>query len=231
MKNAKDVVAIIPARCGSKRVPQKNRLVIGDRSLLDRTAGCIERSGCIDRIILSTDDPDLARDAASYPSIRVAARPDRLAGDDATTEDVIRHLIRTENLAKSTIVLLQLTSPFRTGRDIAELLEEMRKTAAKSGVAVCRWRLPPSPPFGEVSDMHVLGRSPRIDYSPMRSIHNEHWAINGAMYIFQADEFGRSGKFYDENSAIHVMPNWRSIDIDYQDDVEIATAIAKARNL
>lgn len=231
MKKVEDLVAIIPARCGSKRVPQKNRIVIGDRSLLDRTVDCIESSGRIGRIILSTDDAALARDAAVYSNMRVADRPDHLAGDGATTEDVIRHLIRTENLAKSTIVLLQLTSPFRIGEDITALLNEMRKTGAKSGVAVCRWRIPPSKPFGPVSNTHNLGRSPRIDYPAMREIHNNHWAINGAIYIFQADEFGRSGKLYDENSAIHVMPNWRSLDIDYEDDVFIAMAIAKARDL
>lgn len=225
------MVAVIPARRGSKRVPQKNRLVLGGKSLLSRAIECIESSNCIDRTILSTNDPDLALEAAAFSNLELEDRPEHLAGDDATTEAAISDLVSTKNLESSTIVLLQLTSPFRTAGDITALIGKMRESGASSGVTVSRWRSPPSRPFGPCSGDDVLGPGPELDYPAIREVQNARWAVNGAVYVFTADYIKRTGKLYDENSAIHVMENWRAIDIDYPDDVEVARAIAEFRKI
>lgn len=221
-----DSVAIIPARKGSKRIPNKNRLSIGGSSLLQRTVESIRDSGAIARTILTTDDEKLVESAERYPLLKCDRRPVDLAQDQSSTEDVIRYVIKENNLEENTIVLLQLTSPFRTGADIKDLLRKMENMGTHSGVSVCRWRAPPSPPFGTTDAQGSLGMRHQEHETAMRQHHDTAWAVNGAIYIFSAKSFLETGKLYDEGAAIHVMGGWRSLDLDYEDDVLVADAIA-----
>lgn len=219
-------VAIIPARKGSKRVRGKNRLSIGGRTLLDRTMDAVRQSGAIVSTVLSTDDPDLIEIAAHYPDVECDQRPPDLATDETSSVDVIRYIIRSKGLKHCRIALLQLTSPFRTGDDINTLLQHMEQSRASSGVSVSRWRTPPSPPFGTATDKTRLGIERDISKTVYSSLQNQVWALNGAIYIFDSENFLRTGTLYDEKSVIHIMESWRSIDIDYDDDVKIADSIA-----
>tara|TARA_R110002012_G_scaffold47897_1_gene125139 strand:- start:2172 stop:2756 length:585 start_codon:yes stop_codon:yes gene_type:complete len=188
--------------------------------------GAIAESAVISRIILSTDDPDLIETANQYSNIECDQRPTELATDETTSADVIRYIVRNKNLQHCRIILLQLTSPFRTGADITALLHQMEKSKASSGVSVCRWRSPPSPPFGTATDRATLGPECVAPGKTLSDLQNQAWAVNGAIYIFDPEVFMRTGKLYDARSAIHIMEPWRSIDIDYEDDVKIADAIA-----
>ncbi|WP_323798088.1 acylneuraminate cytidylyltransferase family protein [Nisaea sp.] len=220
-------VAIIPARKGSKRVKGKNRLIIGGQTLLDRTIAAIEESGAIQRSILCTDDLDLIQAAKKHSLLESDLRPAELSADSTSSTDVLRYLIAKMGLEDSRIILLQLTSPFRTAEDIKTLLQRMVDSGQSSGVSVCRWRMPPSPPFGNTDDIMKLGDEALLN-SNMRSIaHDRTWAINGALYVFEAEKFMQTGQLYTSNAAIHVMETWRSVDIDYNDDVKIAKALAR----
>lgn len=227
MRSSLRTVAIIPARKGSKRVTGKNRLTIGGKTLLERTAAAIEDSGVVNEAILSTDDPELIEAEKNNPAIKCIMRPKDLSGPTTTTESVLRYLIDSLSLIESRIILLQLTSPFRTGSDVKQLYSLMDNRKKSTGVSVCRWRTPPSVPFGEAREPNQLGK--RIFEKSNEAIRaqDSSWAVNGAVYIFDAKIFMETGRMYNEESAIHVMENWRSIDIDYDDDVKIAQAIAE----
>lgn len=189
--------------------------------------------GCqrISRTFVTTDDEELLRTARQYPNLDCVVRPPELAEDPSTTEAVLHHLIKSEGLEESTIVLLQLTSPFRTSADVNSLIEKFVSQEESSAVSVCLWRPPASPPYGDISDDQNLGVLRKVPTEESVGNRNQTWAINGAIYIFKAASFLETGRIYDEKSAIHIMENWRSIDIDYEDDVTIACAIAEKYNI
>ncbi len=110
-------IAMIPARSGSKGVPGKNLRHIGGRSLLARAIECARETGLFERIFVSTDSPDYAREAASLGIETPWLRPAELAGDKALIADAIRHTL--EKFARrgeifETLCLLEPSSPLRT---------------------------------------------------------------------------------------------------------------------
>lgn len=110
------LVALIPARGGSKGIPRKNLALCGGRSLLDWTAEAALHSGLIDRVVLSTDDSEIAEAGRALGLDVPFLRPADLAGDAALMLGVMQHCLiemRRAGEAIEAIVLLQPTSPFR----------------------------------------------------------------------------------------------------------------------
>ena len=118
MINNQFVLAVIPARGGSKRCPGKNLKFFRGRQLIAWSIEAGKASKYVDRLVLSTDDTGVKWCAQSY-GCDVIARPARLATDEALNEDVLRHAWRGEHW----IVLLQPTSPLRTAQDIDACIE------------------------------------------------------------------------------------------------------------
>ncbi|WP_339850351.1 acylneuraminate cytidylyltransferase family protein [uncultured Nisaea sp.] len=229
----KPFVALILARAGSKRLVGKNRCTVGGKPLIERAYTAIRKSQSCGRIVLSSDDAALIQIAKSYSHIEILKRPDMLASDTATSEDAIRHAIESLSLENDSIILIQLTSPFRTASDIDLTAEPVRRGQADSAVSVTRWRVPVSPSFGDAEEKAILGKKAdkRNEWVKWQSLNNRSWAINGAVYVFHARKFLETGKIHDENSAIHVMEGWRSIDIDYPEDIEFAEILSRVEML
>ncbi len=119
-------LALIPARSGSKGVPDKNILQIGGRSLLSLAIAAARETGLFDRIFVSTDSPDYAREAAREGVETPWLRPAALASDTALVADTIRHTLETlsgRGEQFDTVALLEPTSPLRRPEDIAAVVE------------------------------------------------------------------------------------------------------------
>jgi CMP-N-acetylneuraminic acid synthetase len=133
------VLAIVPARGGSKGVPGKNVRPLAGRTLLDYTAFAARDSGVIDRIVLSTDSSEIA-DAGRRAGLEVPfMRPSHLAQDDTPMLPVIQHAIDTlaaEGWATDVIVLLQPTSPLRRPSHVRDAVAMLKETKADSVVSV-----------------------------------------------------------------------------------------------
>ncbi|HXD19212.1 MAG TPA: acylneuraminate cytidylyltransferase family protein [Vicinamibacterales bacterium] len=133
------VLAIVPARGGSKGVPGKNVRLLGGRPLLDYTARAARESGVIDRTILSTDSAEIA-DVGRASGLEVPfLRPASLAGDDTPMLPVLRHAVAAldaDGWRAELIVLLQPTSPLRRPERIREAVAMLRQTNADSVVTV-----------------------------------------------------------------------------------------------
>jgi CMP-N-acetylneuraminic acid synthetase len=230
MTNKNSLIALILARAGSKRIPGKNRGEIGGKTLIERAYTAIKESKFCGRIVLSSDDATLIQAAKEYPGIEILDRPGALAEDTASSEDAIRHAIISLHLENETIVLVQLTSPFRTASDIDLTAAPVIRGLVDSAVSVTKWRVPVSPPFGNSEDETALGK--RGDKSnkwlEWQVSNNSSWALNGAVYVFRAKKLLDTGKIYDENSAIHIMEIWRSIDLDYPEDMKFAQILSCA---
>jgi len=115
------ILAVVPARGGSKGIPRKNLTKVGDSSLLERVAAIVRAITWIDEAVLSTDDEEIARVGADS-GLKVVRRPDELATDLASSTDVWRHAwLEAEGDAGGLFdlgVLLQPTSPLRTTADV-----------------------------------------------------------------------------------------------------------------
>lgn len=135
------ILAIIPARGGSKRVPGKNIKKMLNKPLL---AWAVEaaKNSCADRVIVSTDDPDIAKIAKRYGAEVPFLRPKELSNDTMGIEPVIRHAIEwlgeKEGYVPDAIALLMPTNPLRLPEHIDEAASLMRKAKADSIVAVAQ---------------------------------------------------------------------------------------------
>ena len=133
------VLAIVPARGGSKGVPGKNVRKLAGRTLLDYTALAARDSGVIDRIVLSTDSDDIA-DAGTRAGLEVPfMRPSSLAQDDTPMLAVIQHSLETlaaDGWTTDVVVLLQPTSPLRRPSHVRDAVTKLHETKADSVVTV-----------------------------------------------------------------------------------------------
>lgn len=118
--NGQTVLAVIPARGGSKRVPRKNIKEFRGKRLICWTIQEAEKSKYIDRCIVSTEDTEIAHYALAFGG-SVLTRPQELAEDNSSSEDVLRHV--NERYKHDWLVLLQPTSPLRAAEDIDACIE------------------------------------------------------------------------------------------------------------
>ena len=133
------IVAIVPARGGSRALPRKNLRRIGGRSLVELAVVVARASPSVDRVIVSTDDDAIAREAEHAGAEVPFRRPAELAGDEAPTIDVLRHACSALEAAGATIdivVTLQPTTPHRTAELVETAISAVRDGGADSAVTV-----------------------------------------------------------------------------------------------
>ena len=142
MINGQSILAIIPARRGSKRLPGKNIKILGDKPLIAWTIEAAKNSQYIDHIIVSTDSDKIAKVAKNWGVAVPFERPSYLSTDEASSEDVIVHTLNwieeNEGILFDYFILLQPTSPLRQTKDIDQALELMEKKNASSVVSVVK---------------------------------------------------------------------------------------------
>ncbi len=210
------VLGLITARGGSQRLPGKNLALLGGRSLLQRTIDAA-RASVIDRLILSSDDPQIIAAARSGGAEAPFVRPEALAGPTASSIDVIRHAmtwVEAEAPGRYDIlVLLQPTSPLRIAADIDATVALVRQ-GASTAVSVC------PPPKAETLLLLDAGVAPRrvAELGEVRQ-------VNGAVYAARWDHLQAGGALIDATTAFHDMPWRRSVDIDTAGDLALATAL------
>ncbi len=206
----KRVLALIPARGGSKGIKNKNIAECAGDSLISYTIFAAYRSKYIDHVVTSTDDNKIYAEAIDCGS-HVIDRPAHLATDEAGTEGVVLHAIGALRDTFDIICLLQPTSPLRTAADIDGCLELLM--TYESAVSVCEGH-------------HVVfdGTEPkrRQDRPPTL-------VLNGAVYCCYVKDFMEHRAFITGKTAPYVMPPERSVDIDTPADLEYASYLLSKR--
>lgn len=234
-----DVLGIIPARSGSKRVPNKNIREVGGKPLIAHTIEQADSSSVLDRCLISTDDEEIAAVAREYNGDIPFLRPDHLATDTASSADVVAHAlerIHEQGYEPTIVVLLQVTTPFRTSTDIDEAIKKLQQLPeARSLVAVTEHRNPPEWAF-EIDDDGCLqshfSEYDMWDDGPNRSQETTPlYHPNGAVFAARADPFLEDPEFYKQPTIPYEMPAERSLDIDEPYDLEIARALYEYRNV
>lgn len=207
------VLALIPARGGSKRLPGKNLILLGERPLIAWTIEAARDAGIFDRIVVSTDSDEIAAAAVRYGAEVPFLRPPELATDNAGTIDVVRHAV--EECGASQVHLLQPTSPFRTGFDI-QAADQLRRTTGRSVISVTETK----PWLVSLADDGGIQLERGFDVRD-RPV----YAPNGAIYAFGAEALSDERAWW-HNAVGYVMPQDRSLDIDTGVDFQMAVALA-----
>jgi len=235
MINEKKILAIIPARGGSKRLPKKNVRKLFGQPLISWTIGAAKQSKYIDCLIVSTDDDEIAKISSEYGADVPFMRPQELSTDTATSIDVVNHALKymmSNNEKYDYVLLLQPTSPLRTNKHIDEAIELLILKSADGIVSVClhnhlcEWSgvLP-----DDFSLDNFLQRS-NDEEKPQKGekLHK----LNGSIYLMKtADGQSCESCFPTKNGFAYVMDNSCSVDIDTLEDFKLAETILQSRNV
>lgn len=224
MIDGRPVLAVIPARGGSKGLPGKNVRLLGGRPLLAWTIDAARRSALVDRVILSSDDPqaiDVARAAGcEVPFVRPAA----LAADDTPMVEVVLHAL-DQVPGYPVVVLLQPTSPLRTHADVDGALRRYARGDADTCVGVTE---PDKSPYWmfTLDDGGLLAPLLGERYFTLRRQElPPAYLPNGAVYVADAAWLRRQRTFVGGRTAAWVMPKERSVDIDTLRDFQLAEGL------
>lgn len=233
MKLAPSVLFLITARGRSKGVPGKNVKLLGGRPLIAWTIEAARKSKFCTRLVLSTDDPEIARVGKDWGAEVPFMRPQKLAGDATPHIDVLEHAIRwlddVEKFGTEYLLLLQPTSPFRTTQDIDDALSLTFQRNAAAVVSVCE--ATPHPYLAK----KILDDGTLADFFSLPSGYLRRqdlpkaYSLNGAVYVCKTDIIREQHTTFPEGTLGFVMSEENSHDIDTPWDFHVAELVANDR--
>lgn len=215
------VIALIPARGGSKRLANKNLLNLYGHPLIAWTINQAKQSAPISSTILSSDSAEIIDVAEHYGAEVPFKRPDKLASDTATTDAVILHAIDELGLGDDDVViLLQPTSPLRLTEDIEQAFTLFLEKKADGVVSVCRCEHSPVWTGILPSDLCLENFLAHESQKKRSQDLPTFFRLNGSIFIFRVGALkGENGIHYSANVYGFEMPPERSIDIDTELDL------------
>ncbi|MGL4269053.1 MAG: cytidylyltransferase domain-containing protein [Plesiomonas sp.] len=218
-------IAIIPARGGSKRLPGKNIKLLAGKPLICWTIQAALASDEFDMVIVSTDSQEIA-DVAMQDSgvIFQGLRPAELAGDTATTNDVISYVVKwvEENYAMVDLVtILQPTSPLRTAQHIKEAVALYKNNSATAVISVCELEHPIQY-CNKLPKDNSLNGFIKSNLNKRSQEFEKHYRLNGAIYLVDREHVGNLSGIYCEGAYAYLMDKISSIDIDDEFDFRLA---------
>lgn len=232
MYNGKTILALIPARGGSKGLPGKNiRLLLG-KPLISWSIGQSLRSRYIDKVVVSTDSEKIASVARRYGAEVPFKRPKKLATDKAKSIDAVLHALdymRKNGEDYDILVLLQPTSPLRTAEDIDRAIRFLFTKRTETVVSVCEANHPPlwSNTLPPDLNMRKFIKSSIINKN--RQELARYYRLNGAIYVAWANYLKKYRTFFGKDTYAYIMDSDRSVDIDTIMDFTVAGAIMKQK--
>lgn len=219
------VLAIIPARGGSKGVPRKNVKLLGGIPLIVHAINCAKESSKVTRIVISTDSDEVAS-IVKENSCEVIMRPNDLASDTSNVVLTVEHVYKTLNEDFDIIVLLQPTSPLRTGKDLDTIIEMFERDSKLDGVISVV-------PFDDLhpARMYNLGMNNELipfiknSESMRRQDLDPVFYRNGCFYAVKSHSFFTEKSFMVKNKKAYIMDAEWLINIDTPRDFKIASII------
>lgn len=234
MINNKKVLAIVPARGGSKGLPRKNMLDLCGKPLVAWPITTSKESKYIDEIIVSTDDEEIAKIAEKYGASVPFMRPAELASDTATTFSVLEHAIGfLRNVGKNFdyIVLREPTSPLTEPSDIDNALETLdsKREIADSIVGVSKVEAA-HPAFDVIIRKNGTIKPlmyPDFSHAVRRQDITDIYFFEGSLYISDTTVLLEKRSFYHDRTLPYIVPRYKSLEIDEQIDFIYAESILK----
>ena len=231
-----NVLAVIPARGGSKSIPRKNLAEVGGRPLISYVIEAARNAGRVDRVVVSTEDDEIARVARDWGAEVPFRRPDELATDDVSIIPVVRHAMQEMDqigFRSDAVISLQPTSPFLEGEDIDRTVLKLEETRADSVVSV--------QPIAHEHPFWVKGlEGDRV--VPFNEYTNESYLQRQDLppaYIFDGGIFARtrsllegwSGRDFCLGPDVRaiVLGGWKSVHVDDELHLELVRVMMKRK--
>ncbi|MDD2238193.1 MAG: acylneuraminate cytidylyltransferase [Kiritimatiellae bacterium] len=215
-------LAIIPARGGSKGIPHKNIHPLAGRPLIAWTIDAALAAKRVDRVVVSTDDAEIA-DVARQWGAEVVLRPVEIAGDTASSESALLHVLETlrtdEQYVPDMLVFLQCTSPLTSAEDVDGTVERLLERGGDTALSVTPfhyflWR------------EEGAGQAEGINHDKalrlMRQEREAQYLETGAVYVMRAPGFLKAKHRFFGKTVMYEMPPERCLEIDEPSDLEVA---------
>jgi CMP-N,N'-diacetyllegionaminic acid synthase len=219
MINGKKILAIIPARGGSKGIPKKNIKPLKGKPLIAWTIEEAKKSKLLDKIIVSTDDEEIMNVAKKWGAEVPFLRPSELAQDDTPGIAPVLHTLEYFSDYEY-VVVLQPTSPLRLAEDIDEAIYLCEKNKSNFCVSVTESKVIPDWMFriNNRGMLEPLNGDREIPYQRQKA--KKTYVLNGAVYVGRKEALITTRSFLTPETIPYIMPGNRSIDIDDINDFE-----------
>lgn len=207
---------------------RKNLRMVAGRPLVAWSIEEARKSTYVDRLIVSSEDPEIIRHCLEGGCDVPFVRPAELATDESTGRQVMRHAV--ENLpGYDYLVYLQPTSPLRSATDIDGCIERLIKTGSKTCVSVSETKTHPRWTYW-LDDNERLSPVLKTDeFVSQRQQLRKAYVLNGAVYAVETRLLMESGHFSLDGSSAYIMPVERSLDVDTEYDFRFAEMLLKER--
>lgn len=222
------ILAIIPARGGSKGIPNKNIKLFCGKPLIYYTIVAAQKSKIFDRIVVSTDSINIKNISEKFGAEVPFLRPNYLAKDNSNIVDAVLNLLNylkvEEHYMPDVIFLLQPTSPLRDCDDIINSYNVFKKLRAEALVSVCKTH-------HEIWHINK-NKLTLINSFPTKVINRQErpytYKQDGSMiYIITLDSLLHNKDFMPKETMAYVIPKWKAVDIDEMEDFELAEILYK----
>lgn len=232
MKAPKRILAVIPARGGSKGIPFKNIVSLGGLPLIAWTIAAARAAHGLDRVIVSTDDANIAAIAREHDAEVPFLRPVEFSGDSAPAVDVIKHALgqlhADDGKPYDAVAYLQPTSPFRTTAHLndAVALYNQHQPDTLVSVTPVPHNMMPDSLMRSLNDVDALSLAPPIGQKLRRQDKGRLFARNGpAILIVSVADVLERGNLYGARVMGFPMDRMASLDIDDPFDLEMARCL------
>ncbi|WP_375241414.1 cytidylyltransferase domain-containing protein [Polaribacter sp.] len=215
-----NVIAIIPARGGSKGIPRKNLVNFSGKPLIQWTIDSALESKYITDVVVSSDDDEILNEAQKNKQVFALKRPVELAQDTSRTEPVLTHVLDNLNEIKyDYLILLQPTSPLRTSEDIDFAFEKLLNSQATSLISVCELEHHPYKSFRVDEKGYLQGIiNNNYPFYPRQELPKTYRA-NGSIYIIEVEAFVKKNTLLTNKTTHFEMSIESSLDIDTINDL------------
>lgn len=228
----KKILAIIPARAGSKRIPRKNIRLFHGKPLIAYTIEQALACSMIDRVIVDTDSNEIKTVAEKYGAEVPFLRPSELARDNSNVIDSIIYMLnrlkKEQNYTPFYLMILQTTSPLREKEDIEKCWDMMQKGGATTVLTICPthprlYHLKPNKYITLVNGFE--NQSTNVQAWP------EAYILNGCfVYIVKTNALLKERRIITQKTKAVVCPKWRSADLDHPEDWVITEFLYKNKS-
>lgn len=232
MYKDKVIVCVIPARGGSKGLPGKNIMALLGKPLIAYTIEQARNSKYIDRVVVSTENKEIADISRQYGAEAPFIRPGGLATDESSIIDVLLHAVdwleKEEQYKFDIMVLLHATSPLRDSADIDKSIEMLVKKNAENVFSVAESQ---RNPYFNMVEMRRDGTVRLVKEGSFvtRQSAPQVFDMNASIYVWWKDVLKKKKSVFMKRTYIYVMPRERSVDIDDYLDFKIAEMLLREK--
>jgi len=238
-----EILAVIPARGGSKGIPRKNLVMLGDKPLVAHTICAALNSKFISRVVVSTEDDEIAEVSHRWGADIPFLRPAELAKDDVHSADVVWDTLKqlsSLNYNPEIVIMMLPTAPLRLSWHVDEAIHMFSEEDCQSVIGVCELKqylgqirqiqhgyLRPIEMSGDNNTSSIaqarLRNTQRQDQEPL-------YYPNGSIYVADTQTFLLNRSFHLPRTLPYLMPSTNGIDVDTPEDLELVEYLYKRAN-